>query len=279
MMPDEIYIQGSAQALELLKSLPERGLAVVGTRNPQPRSILMVQKWIEKLGNSQLIIISGLARGIDAAAHWSALKAGLPTIAVVASGLDSTYPEENRALREKIVESHGLIISEFAPGQMPRRHHFLQRNRLIAGWAKATWIVESAYGSGALNTARWAREQERTCFATPCFPGDPALSGNQALLDKDQAYPIWDIHNLGSVWLELAAPLSKKASTPANHQLENLLAQHVKHLTFEQGGVHVTEILDWAISKNWSPQLFFTILESSIRKNLIIDKEGILLNI
>ena len=79
------------------------------------------------------------------------------------------------------------------------------RNRLIAGWAKAVWVVEASCRSGALSTARWAREQDRDCYATPCFPGDLALEGNQKLIDRHHAIPFWRAHSLGQTWLELAA--------------------------------------------------------------------------
>src|SRR4051812_39077234 len=99
--PKELFIQGTPKAIELLECLPDRGLAVVGTRNPQTRSIGSLKKWILELEGSRLIILSGLARGIDTVAHGSALEAGLPTIAILGAGLDIDYPRQNQELRQK----------------------------------------------------------------------------------------------------------------------------------------------------------------------------------
>ncbi len=282
----EIYVQGSEQALQLLNQLPERGLAIVGTREPQLRSLTTLKKWIHELSDSHLIIISGLARGIDAAAHTAALEAGLPTIAILGTGLDIYYPAENTWLRHKILASDGLVVSEFPPGTPGKGFHFLQRNRIIASWAKATWIVEASQRSGSLNTARWARDQNRTCFAIPSFPQDPAFLGNQILLDRDHALPFWGIHNLGAVWLELATQTKNKntfqtdlfGSPSKQTPDEALLVQFVTQLTHNQGGAQIQILLDWAISEGWNPQRFFNNLQSTISKKLIFDQSGMLIS-
>ncbi|NBU20116.1 DNA-processing protein DprA [bacterium] len=203
--PRCLYAHGKRSALTLLQYLPERGLAVVGTREPQERTQAFLKSEIRKLSSSSLIILSGLARGIDAVAHEAALDAGLPTIAVIAAGLTLEYPKETLSLRKRILDTGGLIISEYPIGTPARRQNFLQRNRMIAGWAKATWVVEAKQRSGSLNTARWARENNRTCITVPCFPENPLLKGNQILLDRDHALAYWGVHSLGAIWLDLAA--------------------------------------------------------------------------
>ena len=149
-----IWIQGNTA---LLSQLPHNGLAIVGTRLPTLRSIDWVEQTILGLKDRNLVIVSGLARGIDAAAHVAALKAGLPTVAILGCGLDHTYPPEHTRLRAQILEAGGAIISEFEPSLPARAHYFLKRNRLIAGWSRATWVVEAPGRSGTLNTAAWAR--------------------------------------------------------------------------------------------------------------------------
>jgi DNA protecting protein DprA len=287
--PDTLYFQGSKKAFEILERLPEDGLAIVGTRQPQSRSIEQVRTALQDLSSSSLIIVSGLARGIDACAHSAALAAGLPTLAVLGAGLDLDYPKQNSELRSQILEADGLLVSEFAPGTPALSHHFLRRNRMIAAWTKATWIVEAAMQSGALNTARWARDQNRICFAVPCFPGDPRLAGNQILLDRDHALPFWGSHSFGAAWLDLAA--RGKINTSSS-QLRFELASgnrrtsdrfltfytHIQQLTSQRGGAPITELMDWALSQGWTFEEFFTKLDEALRQKLVIEQFGTLVS-
>jgi DNA protecting protein DprA len=293
--PEEIFIQGSLKALGLLQRLPEEGLAIVGTRNPQPRSIALVEKQIQDLAGAPLVILSGLARGIDTAAHSAALRWGLPTVAFLGTGLQFTFPQSNVRLRQEILESGGLIVSEFPFGMPGLGHQFLQRNRLIAGWAKATWVVEAGKKSGALNTARWARELHRACYAVPCFPGDPALAGNQTLLDRDHAFSFWGIHSLGATWLELAtrpAPLLTPSninenalelglpvSSPLARSDSEILTQQVKTWTFQKGGTQIHELLDWAAAEKWCPARFFTAFEQAVRQGWVSERSGVVIGL
>ena len=276
--PKELWVQGSDLALQLLERLPEQGLAIVGTRNPLPRSAVFLKNKISQLKNSPLVILSGFARGIDTIAHEAALEARLPTVALLAAGLDFDYPRENAALRSQILQAGGLMVSEFPPGMAAQKHHFLLRNRLIAGWSKATWVVEAGERSGALNTAKWAREQDRTCFAVPSYPGDPQMAGNQTLLDRDHALAFWGIHSLGAVWLDLASqnpllPGLFKSSDPD----ETLLIQQITRLTYDQGSARIPELFEWAAARNWDPRRFYLTLERAIQKQLIIEQKGIFL--
>jgi DNA processing protein len=282
--PECFFIQGKPEALALLELLPERGLAVVGTREPQPRCLNLVRATIGGLSGSRLVIISGLARGIDTRAHEAALDAGLPTIAILGGGLDIPYPRENIDLRHRILETGGLIVSEFPAGTEPRPGNFLRRNRIIAGWSQATWVVEAAFQSGALNTASWTRGQHRTVFATPCFPGDPALAGNQILLDRDAAVAFFGTHCLGQVWIELAArgrsktklQLISGATTSSAPDKSGQLANQVCSQTAQSGGAEVQALLDWAIQSGWTPQEFFVALQQALERSLISDHEGVL---
>lgn len=275
----QIHIQGSERALQLLQRLPEHGLAIVGTRNPQSRSIQTLQNWMKYLKGTPLIIVSGFARGIDTSAHRMALQINLPTIAILGAGLGIPYPSQNQDLRQQILAANGLLISEFSHQSEPLSFHFIRRNRLIAAWSKAVVIVEASHQSGALNTAKWARDQDRTCFAVPCFPGDPSLAGNQRLIDQFNAYPFWGAHSLGTAWVDfstlgLAQPKKIKTSSSCG---EEALVGYVNLLTAQQGGAPVQQLLDWAFSQGWDPQNFFISLQKAIQGGQLIDENGLLL--
>lgn len=196
---------GHEGALELLKRLPQEGLACVGTRHPHGRSLHLVRSLIESLAATPRIILSGMARGIDEAAHEAALQFGLPTIAVLGCGLGHHYPPGSMGLRGRILDAGGLVISEFEPEEEPRPYRFVQRNRLIAAWSAATCVFEAGHRSGALLTADYALELHRPVFAVPNFPGERGFEGNQRLIDDFSAQPLWAAHSLGSAWLELAS--------------------------------------------------------------------------
>ncbi|MGB8843491.1 MAG: DNA-processing protein DprA, partial [Aliidongia sp.] len=131
------------------------------------------------LGRNGLVVASGLARGIDAAAHGGALDSG--TVAVVAGGVDIVYPEENRRLHDEIA-ARGAIIAELPVGTVPQARHFPRRNRIISGLSQGVVVVEAALKSGSLITARFAAEQGREVFAVPGSPLDPRCRGANDLI-------------------------------------------------------------------------------------------------
>jgi DNA processing protein len=153
--------------------------AVVGARNASAVGVKLTTNFVKDLGESGLIIASGLARGIDTAAHTAALNTG--TIGVVAGGIDCIYPKENAALQSRIAEQ-GLLIAEFPPGVSPKSQHFPRRNRLVSGISLGVLVVEAALRSGSLITARLAGEQGREVFAVPGSPLDPRAGGTNRLL-------------------------------------------------------------------------------------------------
>lgn len=154
-------------------------IALVGARNASSLGGRMAKKLANELGEAGFIVVSGLARGIDAAAHIAALETG--TLAVTAGGVDVTYPRENASLRDKIADQ-GLIISEQALGLQPMARHFPRRNRIISGLARATVVVEAAAKSGSLITARNALDQGRDVLAVPGHPFDARSSGCNMLI-------------------------------------------------------------------------------------------------
>jgi DNA processing protein len=265
--------------MDLLKSLPERGLAIVGTREPRGAIRQWLKSTVMDLEGEDLVIVSGFARGVDEMAHSAAMDAGLPTIAVLGTALDVDYPPEHQQLRQKILARDGLLVSEYCSGETTYPSHFIRRNRLIAGWSAATWIVQAPSRSGALNTAEWARQMDRVCFATPCFPGDPAFLGNQTLLDRDHAQAVWGSHSFGQVWLELSArgqrhPGKKLANlTPEAKEIASQLGQSFKNL----GGRTVEELLDWALEQKWVPGKFYASLQELIAAGVVLEQNGLIL--
>lgn len=167
-------------------------LAVVGSRKNTAYGKRALENILGTLCKLEsVVIISGLARGIDTLAHETALSNNCPTIAVLGSGIfhNSVYPPENRKLSNDIVNKNGLVLSEFPPNSPPQKDNFPRRNRIIAGLSKATLVVEAAERSGALITARFALENNREVFAIPSNIFYPSAKGVNKLIQKG-AYPI-----------------------------------------------------------------------------------------
>lgn len=268
--PELLWVRARDRATAdgLLATLPERGLAIVGARDALPRNRSEIERVCGKLPAS-LTVVSGLALGIDAAAHEAALARGMPTIAVLAHGIDQVYPRGHERLAERIVAAGGLIATEFAPGTLPRKHFFLQRNRLIAGWARATWVVQARARSGALNTAAWARAQGRAVFSTPCAPTDSEMAGNRELLDRDCAIALWDAHSLGCEWLELAS-LAKARDRPARPRAETPFGERVLRHLAREGELSIESALAWALRGGLSTAEFFDEVEAMRSRRSIV---------
>lgn len=158
--------------------LRERCVAMVGARNASAAAVRFARQLSHDLADAGAIVVSGLARGIDTAAH---LGAGSATVAVVASGIDVAWPPENAALQQRLGED-ALVIAEQPPGTEPRARHFPYRNRIIAGLCAGTVVVEAAPKSGSLITARLAGEQGREVMAVPGHPSDPRAQGCNGLI-------------------------------------------------------------------------------------------------
>jgi len=159
--------------------LQGNAVAVVGARNASANGRRLAQQIAGELGAAGLLVVSGMARGIDAAAHQGSLDTG--TVAVVGGGIDVIYPEENTALHAEI-KARGVVLSEMPPGTVPQARHFPRRNRIISGIAMGTLVVEAAPRSGSLITARLALDQGREVFAVPGSPLDPRARGCNDLI-------------------------------------------------------------------------------------------------
>lgn len=192
-------------------------LAIVGARNASANGRKFARQMAAELGSQGITIVSGLARGIDTAAHQAALKTG--TVAVLAGGLDVIYPPENAELHHAIAEK-GLLVSEMAPGTQPKAEFFPRRNRLISGMSRGVLVVEAALRSGSLITARLAGEQGRDVLAVPGSPLDPRAAGTNKLI-KDGAILVSGVNDILSVITQRSAQMSlglqpaPVAATPA----------------------------------------------------------------
>ena len=173
--PPALIVKGHVSLLE------KPAVAMVGARNASAAACRFARILAQQLGAAGTVVVSGLARGIDTAAHDGALETG--TIAVIAGGIDVAYPPENEE-RQSAIAERGLLIAEQAPGVEPRARHFPYRNRIIAGLAHGTVVIEAAPRSGSLITARCAAEFGREVMAVPGSPLDPRAQGcNQLIRD------------------------------------------------------------------------------------------------
>lgn len=175
--PPVLYVRGT-----LVPGEGERSVAVVGSRAATPQGLAFARALGRGLVESGLTVVSGLARGIDAAAHRGALEVGGRTVAVLGSGLDRVYPEENQDLAAAIAARGGAVVSEFPLEAEPRKGNFPRRNRVIAGWGRGVVVVEAGQRSGALITARVALDEGREVMAVPGHPTWASAVGTNALL-------------------------------------------------------------------------------------------------
>lgn len=173
--PPILFVRGESSWL----SMPQ--VAVVGSRNATPQGIRNAENFSRHLAAGGFVVTSGLALGIDGAAHRGALQSG-KTLAVLGAGVDVIYPRQHAEIYNKIIEGGGAVISEFLPGSSPLPSHFPRRNRLISGLSSGVLVVEAALKSGSLITARYALEQNREVFAIPGSIHSPLSRGNHLLI-------------------------------------------------------------------------------------------------
>ena len=189
--PEKLYYSGDIGLIE------HPLIAIVGTRRCSPYGRWAAEKISEKIARCGVSVVSGMASGIDTAAHRGCIKGGMPTIAVLGTGVDICFPASNRQLYERIA-AEGLLISEYPPGEGGRPAYFPQRNRIISGLSKSVIVVEGAPRSGSMITARLALEQGRDVFAVPGNIDQPNSLGVNKLI-ADGAYPILELESVCEV--------------------------------------------------------------------------------
>jgi len=179
-----------------LKALEKPGVAVVGTRNPGSYGLSQAAEWSKSLVQKGICINSGLAYGIDAKAHQTAVENGGKTVAVLGSGIDVIYPAKNKPLAKKIVESCGLIMTEFPPGTQPDAGNFPGRNRIVSGMSHGVLVIESGVKGGSMITARYALDQNREVFVVPHQLGYMKGEGCNYLIQNGQGKLVKSIEDI-----------------------------------------------------------------------------------
>ncbi|HRN97498.1 MAG TPA: DNA-processing protein DprA [Candidatus Saccharibacteria bacterium] len=252
--PKRLYFMG--------KLPPERTptVAIVGTRRPTAYGREVTERFARELASKGVVILSGLALGVDSIAHRACLQAGGTTLAILANGLDYIYPASHRQLAKDIVDAGGAIISEYEPDVPARDFRFLERNRIVSGLADAIIITEAAARSGTLSTATHALEQGREVFVVPGNITSPLSAGCNSLI-KQGAIPITSSDDV----LEIIAPklLDPQTILPLGN---NLLESKVIGLL--QSGIRAGEILQaksGASASEFSQTLTMMEIDGTIR--------------
>ena len=196
--PKELYIAGSIECLS------KPCLAIVGTRKPTSFAQKLTERWAKTLSDAGIVIVSGLALGIDGSAHSGALLGAAKTIAVLGCGLNHEYPKQHAELRRAIIDQGGCVISEHPPETPPRPSNFPRRNRIISGLSYGVLVMEAAMRSGSLVTARLAVEQGKEVMAVPGSLHNPMAEGCHWLI-REGATLVTKVEEIGAC-LRIAQP-------------------------------------------------------------------------
>ncbi|RPI03703.1 MAG: DNA-protecting protein DprA [Calditrichaeota bacterium] len=265
--PIVLYLRGRSDLLM------DPGIAVVGTRAPTSYGKWMTEHLTRELAAFHLVITSGLARGIDTITHQTAVNGGWRTIAVLGSGVDHIYPEENNRLAEKITES-GALVSEFPMGSKPDAAHFPRRNRIISGMTLGVLVVEAGKKSGALITSDFALEQGREVFAVPGNVNNPKSCGCNTLIQQG-AKLVMKVEDILEEFPQLCRlsqeqkksnfpdGLSEKETLVYNHL--SFEPQHIDRITLETG-LSVAETLSVLLNLELKNLVFQTAGKQFIRQ-------------
>jgi DNA processing protein len=271
--PLALYVRGDAALLA------EPGIAVIGTRHPTPYGLGMAERLSQDLANCGLAIISGLARGIDSAAHKGAVMAKGKTVAVFGTGVDVIYPRENRKLTEQILELGGALVSEFPLGTSPSPHNFPLRNRIISGLARGVLVVEAGEYSGTRITSRCALEQCREVFAVPGnVTNKLAWTPNTLIKQGAKLVASWEdvFEELPS---DIRMKLQARQETLPEAQTASLFdAAPAAELPEEQrlvfaaipadASVHIDELIERFEAKLNSPEIFSALFELEMNNKI-----------
>lgn len=220
--PPQIFVEGSP----LEELLPRPRLAIVGSRKISAYGKTVTARLAGELAELGVIIVSGLAFGVDAVAHRAALEAGGTTIAVLACGVDRPYPAANQRLGRDLIKQGGALVSEYPPGSIPYKQNFIARNRLVSAFSNGVLITEAAQKSGSLHTARFALEQGREVLAVPGNITSETSVGTNNLI-KTGASVVMSaadiLHALGWDQLAKKSAAAPRGGTPAEQCIVDLL--------------------------------------------------------
>jgi DNA processing protein len=262
--PPVLWVRG---AVELLK---RPSIAVVGTRHPSPYGSGVAEMISRDLAARRLLIVSGMARGIDSCAHRGALAARMPTLAVWGTGIDVVYPKENKKLAEEILALGGAIVSEVPMGTFPAPQNFPRRNRILSGLSVGVLVVEAGENSGTRVTARCAEEQNRDLFAVP---GNVTSKGswtpNTLIKQGAKLTATWedvweDLPSQVRLELEAEAPIESKVETTASLLPEPALRPQevmVLEILRSDASLQIDEILELLETQLTSSEVFTALFE------------------
>jgi DNA protecting protein DprA len=221
-----LYIKGNLSNFDFEKDF---FLGVVGTRKPTSYGEALTKKFTSQLASMGMVIVSGMALGIDSLAHWAALNSFTKTIAVLGCGVDVVYPPSNGRLYQEILKKGSLVISEFPPGRTVLKGLFVARNRIISGLSSGVLVIEGAKDSGALITARYAAEQGKEVFAPPS-PINSPMSEAPNLLLKQGAKLVTDVSDILNEFNINISPKKKKDLTKDLSTEERLIFESLSVL-------------------------------------------------
>jgi DNA processing protein len=262
--PPVLWVRGDAALLA------RPAIAVVGTRHPSPYGSGVAEMLSRDLAARRLLIVSGMARGIDSSAHRGALAARMPTVAVWGTGIDVVYPKENKKLAEEILASGGAIVSELPMGTFPAPQNFPRRNRILSGLSVAVLVVEASENSGTRVTARCAAEQNRDLFAVP---GNVTSKGswtpNTLIKQGAKLTATWedvweDLPSHLRLELEGYGPIESKPETTASLLADPMLRPQetmVLEVLRSDASLQIDEILELLETQLTSSEVFTALFE------------------
>lgn len=253
-----------------VETLKEPAVSIVGARKPTPYGRAVAERLAEDLAVRGMVVVSGMARGIDSIAHWGALKGG-KTIAVLGSGLENIYPREHRMLFEKIIET-GAVVTEFPPKSPPLGHHFPLRNRIISGLSLALLVVEATRRSGSLISARLALEQNREVMAVPGNTTSELSQGTNWLIKTGaKLVETWE-----DVAEELQSPIKEKLLSTKEEEKEKSVSMTLQErkifdLIKADSLIHIDELVE---RSEFSVSEILSILLNLELKGLVFQRPG-----
>jgi DNA processing protein len=262
--PPVLWVRGD------VRLLARTGIAVVGTRKPSPYGSGIAEMLSRDLAARRLVIVSGMARGIDTCAHRGALVARMPTVAVWGTGIDVVYPKENKKLAEEILAAGGAIVSELPMGTFPAPQNFPRRNRILSGLSVGVLVVEASENSGTRVTARCAAEQNRDLFAVP---GNVTSKGswtpNTLIKQGAKLTATWedvweDLPSQVRLELEAEAPVESKSETTASLLPDPVLRPQeamVLEVLRSDASLQIDEILELLETQLTSSEVFTALFE------------------
>jgi len=262
--PPVLWVRGD------VRLLARPSIAVVGTRHPTPYGSGIAEMLARDLAARNLLIVSGMARGIDSCAHKGALAARMPTLAVWGTGIDVVYPKENKKLAEEILSTGGAIVSELPMGTFPAPQNFPRRNRILSGVSVGVLVVEAAENSGTRVTARCAMEQNRDLFAVP---GNVTNKGswtpNTLIKQGAKLVATWEdvweeLPSQVRIELEAAAPSASRSPSTASLLPDPVLRPHeaiVLDVLRADQSTHIDELLELVETQLTSSEVFTALFE------------------